>query len=155
MPGEGHDAVPAVLDPVVAARLPDPAPEESPAAVVDQRFGAGDEASQVGELAVDLGVELLDLVAPDVVLGFAVGPVGVHEQHVLFAKREEVGAGAVFDLLGPLAVGLVEGSEVLPVPQVGGLEEAGGVALVAGAVVFVADEGVVDIAMLSSRWDRR
>ena len=72
----------------------------------------------MGELAVDLGVELLDLVAPDVVLGFAVGPVGVHEQHVLVAEREEVGAGAVFDLLGPLSIGLVEGADVLPVPQV-------------------------------------
>ena len=127
--------------------LPGSSPRRVSGPVVDQRFGAGDEAAEVGELAVDLGVELLVLVAPDVVLGFAVGPVGVHEQHVLVAKREEVGAGAVFDLLGPLAVGLVEGAEVLPVPQVGGLEEAGGVALVAGAVVFVADEGVVDIAL--------
>ena len=32
VPGEGHDAVPAVLDPVVAAGLADPTPEESPAA---------------------------------------------------------------------------------------------------------------------------
>ena len=110
--------------------------------------GPATQAAEVAELAVDLGVELLVLVAADVVLGPAVGLVGVHEEHVLVAEREEVGAGAVFDLLGPLAVGLVEGAEVLPVAQVGGLEEAGGVALVAGAVVLVADEGVVGVALL-------
>ena len=87
VPGEGHDAVPAVVDPVVAG-FADPAPEESPATVVDQGFGSGEQAAEVAELAVDLGVELLVLVAPDVVLGLAVGPVGVHEQHVLVAKRE-------------------------------------------------------------------
>ena len=76
------------------------------------------------------------------------GLVGVHEEHVLVAEGEEVGAGAVLDFVGPPAVGLVEGAEVVPVHQVGGLEEAGGVALVAGAVVLVADESVVGIAFL-------
>ena len=113
-----------MLDPV-AAGFADPAPEESPTLVVFQGFGSSEQAAELAELAVDLRVKLLVLVAADVVLGPAVGQVGVHEEHVLVAEWEEVGAGAVFDFLGPLAVGSVEGAEVLPVAQVGGLEEAG------------------------------
>ena len=117
VPGEGHDAAPAVVRPV--AGFADPAPEESAALVVDERFGAGQQAAEVAEATVAFGVELLILVAADVVLGPAVGLVGVHEEHVLVAEGEEVGAGAVFDFVGQAAVGLVEGAEVLPVHQVG------------------------------------
>ena len=87
-------------------------------------------------------------VAADVVLALPVRPVGVHQQHVLVAEREEVAARAVFLLRGPAPVRPVEGTDVLPVRQVARLEQAGAVALVAGAEVLVADQRVVGIALL-------
>ena len=117
VPGQGHDAAPAVLSPV--ARFADPAPEESAALVIDEGFWTRQQAAEVAETAVGLGVELLVLIPADVVLRPAIGLVGVHQQHVLVAKRKEVRAGAVLDLLGPPAVGLVERAYVLPVRQVG------------------------------------
>ena len=73
----------------------------------------------------------------------AVGAVAVHQQHVPVSDREEVGAGRVLRLQRPLAARPVEGSLVLPADQVGRGEQAGAVALVAGAAVLVADQRTV------------
>ena len=59
VPGEGHDAAPAVVRPV--AGFADPAPEEAAALVVDERFGARQQAAEVAEATVGFRVELLIL----------------------------------------------------------------------------------------------
>ena len=74
-----------------------------------------------------LGQKSLPIVVAQVVLS-AVGMADEHE-HVLVPDRKEIGTGAVFVLLCPAPVGLIERMNILPVDQVVGAEQIGYVAV--------------------------